>query len=363
MKTLTQYIKESLINEGGNAVKGTPMTQPQLKEVYADVIKNLLPGLGLGEAGVDFDAIGSYGKKDPEQTSGDLDIAVSIEKISNFFGTPVQDVEKTIMNYLDERDLYYKHNKGVRVISVSWPIPGTNDYGQVDLMPSFDMGFSRWMYHSPDFRKGESKYKGLFRNQFLMKILNNINQKVLSRNENDEILEFEKYALRMYNGISRIIKTYIGKNGQRNTTCVTKEDFDKFVTRVPEEIVKIAFGENTSVKDTMTFESMYKLFMSDSFVHKDNREEILTEFIEEMLNNNFIIPTEIHDDWQDLIDKIIEARQEKQRLAAEKKAAREAKKLEEERLKAERAAARQAKKLEKERIAAERAAARQTKKK
>ena len=37
-------------------------------------------------------------------------------------------------------------------------------------MPSDNMEYSKWMYHSPDFTKAESKYKGLFRNQLIMAI-------------------------------------------------------------------------------------------------------------------------------------------------------------------------------------------------
>ena len=37
------------------------------------------------------------------------------------------------------------------------------------------------------------------------------------------------------------------------------KELEKHVTNVPKEIVELAFGEGTNVKDTMTFESCYKL--------------------------------------------------------------------------------------------------------
>ena len=224
MKSLKQYIFEALIKEGGKAVDGTPMTQKQAKEVFDDVVKHLLPLFGLEEENTDYAALGSFGKKHQDQTSGDIDIAVSLEKMAGFFGISVDEVENKIREILDEKDLYYVMNKGLHVISTRWPIPNTKGlYGQVDIMPSYNMEFSKWMYHSPDFTKAESKYKGLYRNQLIMLTLKNVDQKVLSRNEKDEVMEFERYALRLNSGLARTVRSHIGKRRRKKTPEAIKE--------------------------------------------------------------------------------------------------------------------------------------------
>lgn len=321
MKTLIQYIKESLIKEGGKAVDGTPMTQKQCKEVFDDVVKHLLPLFGLEEENIDYAALGSFGKKHEDQTSGDIDIAVSLEKIAGFFGISIDEVENKICEIFDEKDMYYVLNKGLHVISTRWPIPNTEGlYGQVDIIPSYNMEYSKWMYHSPDFRKAESKYKGLYRNQLIMLILKNIDQKVLSRNEKDEVMEFERYALRPNSGLARTVRSYVGKRGNRKKNPEAIKELEKQVTNVPDEIIKFAFGDRFKAKDIMNFEVAYKIFMSETFIHKEDREMIIEDFITEMVKGYFPIPSEVYDDWKELCDKISYEIGERRRIAAEKQA-------------------------------------------
>ena len=320
MKSLKQYILEALLNEGGKAVDGTPMTQKQAKEVFDDVVKHLLPLFGLEEENTDYAALGSFGKKHQDQTSGDIDIAVSLEKIAGFFGISINEVENKICELLDEKDMYYKMNTGLHVISTRWPIPNTEGlYGQVDLMPSYNMEFSKWMYHSPDFTKAESKYKGLYRNQLIMLTLKNVDQKVLSRNEKDEVMEFERYALRLNSGLAITVRSYVGKRGRKKNPEAIKE-LERQVTNVPDEIVKIAFGDHVKAKNVMNFEETYKIFMSEKFIHKEDRETIIEDFITEMVKGYFPIPSEVYDDWKELCDKISNEISEKRRIAAEKQA-------------------------------------------
>lgn len=302
MKTLTQFILESLINEGGKAVKGSPMTQKQAKAVFDDVVSKFFPQFGLTEKDTDYAALGSFGKKHPDQTSGDIDIAVSLERIAGHLGISIDEVENAIMEICDKQNIFYKFGKGIHVISMSWPIPGEDElYGQVDIMPSYNMEYSKWMYHSPDFTKAESKYKGLYRNQLIMAIIKHADQKVLTKNEKDEVMEFERYALRLNSGIARTTRSYAGKRGRKKNPTAIKE-LEKHVTNVPQEIVDIAFGEGTDKKLTYNFEDVYKLFMGKKFPWVNDREEIMKSFLEEMRAGEFPIPSEVYDDWSDLIE-------------------------------------------------------------
>ncbi len=310
MKSLIEYIKENLIIEGGNAVNGTPMTQTQAKAVFEDVVNKLLPKLGLFKKGTDYDALGSFGKKYENQTSGDIDIAVSTEAIASHFGIPLDEVEDKIISVCEDENLQYNYGKGIHVISIAWLIPGTEMYGQVDLMPSDNMEYSKWMYHSPDFTKAESKYKGLFRNQLIMAIIKYADQKVLSKNEQDEVMEYERYALRLNSGIARTVRSHIGKKGRLKNPKAIKE-LERHITNVPKEIVELAFGEGTKVKNTMTFEDCYKLFMKDSFPWKDQRNNIVTSFVKEIFSAKVPIPSEMYDDFEELIKPLQEEHEKK----------------------------------------------------
>lgn len=307
MKTLVNYILEALnINEGGNAVNGSPMTQKQTKEVFNDVVKTLLSKLGLTEDGKHYSVLGSFGKKNQDQTSGDIDIAYSIETVAGYLGISIDMVPEAICDII--KDKYYVYNKGTKIISISWPIPGTNLFGQVDLMPSDNMDYSKWMYHSPDFTKAESKYKGAYRNQLLMSIIHFAKKNILSKTEKDEIIDFERYSLRLAQGVYNTTRTFRGKRKDKDGNMILKKndskinELDKFITNTPEEIIKIAFGDNVKRSQTMNFEDVYKLFMSKNFKHKDKRNEIITKFIHDIKQNNLPIPSEVMEDWSEVVE-------------------------------------------------------------
>ena len=272
MKSLFEYIFENYITEGGHAVNGTPMTQPQARAVYKDVSEKFLPKLGLSADGADFCALGSFGKKADEQTSGDIDIAVSVDVIATKNNVSVEEVEQFIVDTCESEKLVYTYGKGIHVISISWPIPDTENYGQVDIMPTTSMDFSKWMYYAPDLRVAESKYKGLYRNQLIMAILKFADQKVLSKTEQNEVIEYERYALRLNSGLARTRRSFMGKKGGLIKTEHALKEFEKQVTNVPDEIVSIAFGDGVTAKHVMTFEQAYELFMAPSFPWKDIRE-------------------------------------------------------------------------------------------
>jgi hypothetical protein len=159
------------------------------------------------------------------------------------------------------------------------------------------------MYHSPDFTKAESKYKGLYRNQLIMAIIKHADRKILSKNEKDEVMEYERYALRLNSGLAKTTRSHVGKRGRLKNPVAIKE-LEKQVTNVPEEIVEFTFGKGVSKKKTMTFEDTYKLFMSKSFPWKEEREKIMESFIDEMIKNKFPIPSEVYDDWKELVNKL-----------------------------------------------------------
>jgi hypothetical protein len=301
MKSLFEFVHESLINEGGHAVNGTPMTQPQARAVYQDVEKKFLSKLGLTADGVDHCALGSFGKKLDDQTSGDIDIAVSMDVIASKNGISLEDVENFIADMCAKDKLNFVNNPGTHVISLAWPIPGTKDYGQVDIMPSDSLDYTKWMYYSPDFRKAESKYKGLYRNQLIMAILKFTDQKILKANEEGQVVEYERYALRMNSGLARTRRSFEGKRGGLNKTEHALKEYEQKVSNVPDVICELAFGPGVTSSQILTFEETYARFMSNTFPHPEIREKVMKAFINEMIKNKFPIPSEVSADWSNLI--------------------------------------------------------------
>ena len=90
---MKQYIKlfEQFILESGNSVENAqPFRQDQVQSTIDWVAKNIFPQIGL--VGIDDDCavLGSAGKKLADQTSGDIDLGVSADKIAGHLGVSLE---------------------------------------------------------------------------------------------------------------------------------------------------------------------------------------------------------------------------------------------------------------------------------
>lgn len=292
-KTLDQFL-----NEGGNAVTARPMNQEETKAVYDYTQKKIFPLLGLDGEGIDAAVIGSYGKKPASMLSGDVDVAVSADVIAAKNEISFKDLLGFIDSTLKKKGYETAVSKGFNQVSVSIQIPGTNDYGQVDLMLSTNLDWSRFMYHSPNFIEAESKYKGLYRNILLMSIISESKRKIEKETDAGEAEEYSQYAVRMESGVFKVRKTFLGKSGKLTKTAKLLHDYDKFITNTPEGIVELAFGKNVVPGDIMTFESIWAKFMAKDFKHKDIREKIAKKFYGGI--RRFPIPTEFTESFPNI---------------------------------------------------------------
>ena len=162
MKSLIQFIKESLINEGGNAVTANPIPAyitPLLYKEIEDAILKENPDIKMVP-------LGSVGKKNDDQFNGDIDIAVNIDN-------------KEELNELIDKvfpNLEKNPNTTQNIISISYPYnkEGQSGNAQVDFMIVKDIDFAKFFYHSPDFKKNESKFKGATRAKMLSIIVSSI---------------------------------------------------------------------------------------------------------------------------------------------------------------------------------------------
>ena len=103
MKSLVEYIKESLIFEGGHSIDGATPIRGDLAKEVADNIMNQVKT----EFHIECAALGSVGKKGKNQTSGDIDIAVQMswedkDKLISFIKTNIKDcIFGNIVDYLN----------------------------------------------------------------------------------------------------------------------------------------------------------------------------------------------------------------------------------------------------------------------
>jgi len=279
-----------VLNEGGNAIEASrPILQSEIDATYQYVIKNIYPAIGLTE---DFaKPIGSFKKKSPDQTSGDIDIAVLADRIAGENGIDLSQVLEFIASKLSAYSPVV--SKGFQQVSIGVPIEGNkkNGIAQIDLMLTDNLNFSTFMYHSPDFTKAESKYKGLYRNILLMNIISNSKRETTKLTDKGEIEEYKSYVLRLNQGVVAVTKSFMGKKGLvKNPTLLN--DQDKFMSNTPEVIAELAFGPTVPISEIMTFEDIWRHTTDSKFIHRDKLDAILKDFRTRLLAAKVPFPTE-----------------------------------------------------------------------
>jgi hypothetical protein len=272
-----KYVKlfEQFIFESGNAIEDSrPFEQSEIPGTLKWIEQNVYPVIGIDGLGEDAAVIGSAGKKREGQTSGDIDIAVSADKIAGHLNTSVAKVLFEMDKAIKESGLQTKLAVGFQQVSIAAPIGGDfkNGVGQVDLMLSRDIKWSKFMYHSPDFTKDESKYKGAYRNILLMAAVGKCFYEVLDKTEDDQVKVYQAHVIRLNQGIVQVRKSFEGKKGLLKNAKLLKE-FDKEVTNTPQEVVDLLF-KDADVSEIMTYESLKNLIDSNRFKFPNLRKEI-----------------------------------------------------------------------------------------
>lgn len=272
-QSLNEWIK---INEGGGAIPSSrPISWDEAEALYSWIKKNIASDFGIDES--DMEVIGSYGKKREGETHGDLDIAVSSEALAKKNGIDPSEVLDFVNEVLSSLGIETKKMPGFKQVSAGIQIPGTTDIAQVDFMLSPKLQWSKFVYHSPDFRKDESKYKGVYRNALLMAIITESGKEIIKRTPEGEVEELETNVLRYPEGIWRARKNFMGKKGLVKTGQLLR-DFDKFITTDPQEVVELAVGKGYTPESISTFERLWHLVTRDNFIHEYVLDDILSKF-------------------------------------------------------------------------------------
>lgn len=275
---------------GGNAVKASrPVTFEEAEGTIQWVKKHILPYMTFSEE--EMSILGSYGKKPEGELYNDIDIAVQIPHLEHF-----PNATQRLSGLLQSWGYETKMNPGFGICSFGCPINGKseNGYVQIDFMLTYNLNWSNFIYHSPDFRKAESQYKGLYRNILLMALITEPEKEIIKTTPEGGIEEIEVNILRYPRGIWRIRKNFIGKKGKliRNGTNV--EGSEHFVTDNPMEVLDMTVGNEFIPMDIDTFEKLWRIVMSPNFKWINKREGIINRFVECLREQNLSIPKELN---------------------------------------------------------------------
>lgn len=220
--------------------------------------------------------LGSTGKKQDDDYSGDIDIAVELEFLDDNINAIKNCIRNVICTDLSEDELQIKVSSGFHIVSFGYK--WTTDIIQIDLMFSNDIEYSKFMYHSPNYRNNESNFKGLYRTNLLIDLANFIPTKIPNvYNDEHELTDFWKYTLTYDKGLFLRHKTYKGKKGLLKNPVTVKED-DLLITKNINEIIKFILGENATFTDTNSFESLINFIFSDNY--KYNKIVIFNALVE-----------------------------------------------------------------------------------
>jgi len=292
-----KYVKlfEQFLSESGNSIENAqPFQQDQVQPTVDWLVKNVFPQIGLNGLEDDAAIIGSAGKKLPEQTSGDIDIAVSADKIAGFLGTSLQTVLYSLDAKLKSMGYTTKLAPGFTQVSIGAPIGGDwkNGVGQVDFMLTNDLDWSKFIYHSPDFRTAESQYKGAYRNMLLMAAIGKSFFEITKQTDKGETAEYKAYVVRLNQGITEVRKSFEGKKGLVKTAKVLHE-FDKEITRQPQGVVDLLFTGNHKPSDIDTYEKLKALLDSNEFKYSDKLADIMADFKKKVEDTGLPLPSDI----------------------------------------------------------------------
>lgn len=257
------------LNEGGNAIKSSSPVRGDKALPIAEKVIGILKGK---YPETEFAPIGSVGKKNSEQTSGDIDIAVELD-----FSESENVTEVLKAKY---PDMEIKSMKGLRILSVGFPYK--RQVVQVDLMFFPDIELAKFFYHSPDFTKNESEFKGSVRNMLMTSILKNIPVQGYRNTtfDNGHVKDIYKYSFSPEKGLVILHQSFEGKDGQERKTKQTIKEDTVEVSKDVDEIVKFMMGEEANLSTVSSFESMVDWMRTDKFPYNDFNEHIFEDLVE-----------------------------------------------------------------------------------
>ena len=287
---LKNFVEFKNVSEGGKAIKSArPIRQDEAMKTIENIKEVLLPLLDLDsyKEGKDYIFIGSTGKKkNPEDTSGDIDLGFNGNYFATKHGISFKECSKTLMDMLSPElpkllgfEPEMNNLSGLNILSVAWPIAGdaNNGFVQLDLMPLQNMDESQW--------------KSAHRNWLLSAALV-ARREILANDEQGEVLDYRTPALILPSGLYLQTKSFRGKLKPRIKNAQKIPGTEEFITDDPQEFINYALGPGYSENDVKTFEKVLSIMTSPNFKYKEFLPQIKEKFIQLLNRTDLPVPPE-----------------------------------------------------------------------
>ena len=250
----------------------------------------------LGLIPGDMRLLGSAGRRKPGSYSGDIVIAVDATRLSKRFRSTGKDLLNDIALVFPVDYVYI----GASMISVAWPIQDVtgrqhHKFVQVDLMlvENNALDFARWAMSSPN--EGESKYKGLYRNNGLLSAISfYAGREVLARDSDGNPAMWNRHLIDQKKGLFFGVQSCVSP--KTGAMIKTRSYLSKrLVTHDPEIAIEILLGPEFQLADTRTFESVFAAINSPQFIHKERRDDILKLSAQNLIECKAPLPEELRE--------------------------------------------------------------------
>ena len=273
MISLSQYLLESIVKEGGHAVEASPIPSHLALPMYEEIKSKLI--LIQKDLTDKIAVLGSVGKKKLGDFNGDIDIAVEYDR-SKF-----EDILKKAIPNAE-----YAKSSMPNIISINYPFEyqEVTQYGQVDFMIVDDLEWAEFIYSSPNFIEDESRYKAALRNHLLSIMISEIPvDEQPQYNDAGEIETKWKYSLNFAFGVTKQLLDYRGKNGLLKNPKKLKE-FEQIITKNKKAFIDLLF-EKGDDSDFKSLETVWKALHS-KYKYRGKIKDIEYRFFVEVLERN-----------------------------------------------------------------------------
>ena len=272
MKSLSDYIK--YIQESGHAVTASPIKAWIAPLIY----KEIEDKVHEWKKGLKIVPLGSLGKKPDDATTGDIDVAIDLEKeeLLQMIGKIFPDCEINKMTT-------------PKIVSISYPynIEGVKDNAQIDFMFTHNIDWAKWRFSSPDIKNGESKYKAAPKVYLIMHIVSSIPVKDMKDEYFEDGVTVKKHWRYTFNqeGVFKEMENYMGKKG--NPVKNPTKEFKELVSNDPQNVMRFIFADNDiDPKVFNSVEALWKAIHSDKWPWGDDvLERTERRFYKEYIND------------------------------------------------------------------------------
>lgn len=267
---------------GGLAIKTSSKIPALTAKKMGDNITSF-----LNKNGIESCILGSVGKKPENEFSGDIDIAVVLD----YTDENIDKLYNLVVDNFDGID-GMKLSKGFKIMSVGMPfIDDAEKTAQIDFMFVNSIRNAKFLWHSPDYTKNESNFKGASRTDLLRTIVSETPvPEEYDKEEyfkNGDLKSWWQYSLNGQGELEMKHKTLQSKKDpeKKVKNPVTIKEDTKFIESDPDEIIKIIFGEECDrITDLNSFETEVDFIMSEKYKYSGTKD-LLTNIFKSFIEN------------------------------------------------------------------------------